>query len=51
MTNSGRRIAFFKKDGKWFKCIFFSDRLEVRPLAESKRISLAEITVRRANER
>ncbi len=51
MTNSGRRIAFFKKDGKWFKAIFFGDRLEVRQVSEAKPLTLAEVKVRRANER
>ncbi len=47
----GRRVAYFKKQGHWFKALFFSDKLEVRPLAEAKPLTLAEVKVRRANER
>ncbi len=47
----GRRVTYFKRGGKWFKCIFFSDRLEVRSVAEAKPLTLADIKVRRANER
>ncbi len=47
----GRRVTYFKRGGKWFKALFFSDKLEVRPVAEVKPLTLTEIKVRRLNER